>query len=248
MNDLAAIILAAGKGTRMKSDLPKVFHEILGEPMLSYVIKTVSKLKPAKVLVVVGHQRHLIMDYYKDWPVEFVVQSEQLGTGHAVMMAEPKLREFSGQVLVLAGDVPLISEQTMRQLVDFNVKNKAAATDLTAVLDDAGNYGRIVRSPNGEIVRIVEKKDASPAELQIKEINTGTFCFEKSALFAALKEVKAENAQKEYYLTDTVHILKKMGRPVFAFPAANPAETLGINTKEELVEIEKLLLESSPKS
>lgn len=249
MSELAAIILAAGKGTRMKSDLPKVFHEILGEPMLSYVIKTVSKLKPAKILVVVGHQRHLIIDFYKDWPaVEFVVQAEQLGTGHAVMMAEPKLREFSGQVLVLAGDVPLISEQTMRQLVEFNIKNKAAATDLTAILDDAGNYGRIIRGPDHQIIRIVEKKDALPEELKIKEINTGTFCFEKSALFTALKEVKAENAQKEYYLTDTVHILKKMGRPVYAFPAANPAETLGINTREELVEIEKLLLTPCPKS
>jgi UDP-N-acetylglucosamine diphosphorylase/glucosamine-1-phosphate N-acetyltransferase len=242
MSDLAAIVLAAGKGTRMKSDLPKVFHEILGEPMLSYVIRTVQKLNPQKILVVVGHQRRLIMDFYKDWPVEFVVQAEQLGTGHAVMMAEPKLRDFSGQVLVLAGDVPLISEQTMRQLVDFNIKNKAAATDLTAVLTDAGNYGRIIRQANGEIVKIVEKKDASPAELKIKEINTGTFCFDKAALFAALKEVKAENAQKEYYLTDTIHILKNMGRPVFAFPAENPAETLGINTKEELVEIEKILL------
>ncbi|MBN3033816.1 MAG: NTP transferase domain-containing protein [Candidatus Saganbacteria bacterium] len=242
MNDLAAIILAAGKGTRMKSDLPKVFHEILGEPMLSYVLKTVAKLGPAKTIVVVGHRRRLIMDYYKDWPVEFAVQSPQLGTGHAVMQAEPKLREFSGQVLVLAGDVPLISEQTMRQLVDFNAKNKAAATDLTAVLPDAGNYGRIIRGSGDQIIRIVEKKDASPEELKIKEINTGTFCFEKSALFSALKEVKAENAQKEYYLTDTIHILRKMGRPVFAFPAANPAETLGINTKEELVEIEKALL------
>jgi UDP-N-acetylglucosamine diphosphorylase/glucosamine-1-phosphate N-acetyltransferase len=242
MSDLAAIILAAGKGTRMKSDLPKVFHEVLGEPMLSYVIRTVQKLKPQKILVVVGHQRHLIMDYYKDWPVEFVVQAEQLGTGHAVLQAEPKLREFSGQVLVLAGDVPLISEATMRQLVDFNIKNKAAATDLTARLPDAGNYGRIVRQANGEILKIVEKKDALPAELKIKEINTGTFCFEKEVLFSALKEVKAENSQKEYYLTDTIHILKNKGLPVFAFPAENPAETLGINTKEELIEIEKIIL------
>lgn len=242
MNDLAAIVLAAGKGVRMKSDLPKVFHELLGEPMLSYVIRTVQKLDPQKILIVVGHQRRLIMDYYKDWPVEFVVQAEQLGTGHAVLQAEPKLREFSGQVLVLAGDVPLISEQTMRQLLEFHIKNKAAATDLTAVLPDAGSYGRIIRGSGDQIIRIVEKKDAAPAELAIKEINTGTFCFDKTALFAALKEVKAENAQKEYYLTDTIHILKHKGLPVFAFPAANPAETLGINTKEELVAIEKILL------
>ena len=226
----------------MQSHLPKVFQEILGEPMLSYVFKTIAKLEPAKTLVVVGHQRQLIMDFYHDWPLEFVVQAHQLGTGHAVMQAEPNLKDFSGQVLVLAGDVPLISEQTMRQLLDFHIKNKAAATDLTAILPDAGNYGRVVRQANGEILKIVEKKDALPAELAIKEINTGTFCFDKEALFAALKEVKAENAQKEYYLTDTIHILKGKGLPVFAFPAANPAETLGINTKEELAEIEKIIL------
>ena len=242
MKDLAAIVLAAGKGVRMQSNLPKVFQEILGEPMLSYVLKTLARLEPAKTLVVVGHQRQLIMDYYHDWPVEFVVQAEQLGTGHAVLQAEPYLKDFSGQVLVLAGDVPLISEQTLRRLIDFHLKHKAAATDLTAVLPEAGSYGRIIRGSGDQIIRIVEKKDASPEELKIKEINTGTFCFDKEALFGALKEVKAENAQKEYYLTDTIHILKGQGLPVFAFPTDNPVETLGINTKDELVEIEKALL------
>ncbi len=231
----------------MKSDLPKVFHEILGEPMLTYVLETVKKLSPARTFVVVGHQRQLIMDYYKDRPVDFVVQAEQLGTGHAVMQVEPYLEDFSGNVLVLAGDVPLLSERTLRQLIDFHIGNKAAATDLTAELLDAGNYGRIIRRESGEIVKIVEKKDASPEELKIKEINTGTFCFNKEALFMALKEVRAENAQKEYYLTDTVEILKKKGLPVFAFRAENPSETLGINTKDELVAIEKLLLLKSPK-
>jgi UDP-N-acetylglucosamine diphosphorylase/glucosamine-1-phosphate N-acetyltransferase len=244
MQNLAAIILAAGKGVRMKSDLPKVFHEILGEPMLTYVLETVKKLSPSKTLVVVGHQRRLIMDYYKDWPVTFVIQEEQLGTGHAVRQAEPFLKDFSGDVLVLAGDVPLLSEKTLRRLIDFHVQNKAAATDLTAELPDAGNYGRVVRKENGEVVRIVERKDASPEELKIKEINTGTFCFNKEALFTALKEVRAENAQKEYYLTDTVEILKKKGLPVFAFRAENPSETLGVNTREELVAIEKILLAS----
>lgn len=236
--------MAAGKGVRMKSDLPKVFHEILGEPMLTYVLETVKKLSPSKTLVVVGHQRHLIMDYYKDWPVTFVTQEEQLGTGHAVMQVEPCLKDFSGDVLVLAGDVPLLSEKTLRRLIDFHAQNKAAATDLTAELPEAGNYGRVVRKENGEMVKIVEKKDASPEELKINEINTGTFCFEKEALFSALKEVRAENAQKEYYLTDTIEILKKKGLPVFAFRAENPAETLGVNTKDELVAIEKILLAS----
>lgn len=226
----------------MQSDLPKVFHEVLGEPMLTYVLRTVKKLSPDQTFLVVGHQRGLIMDYYKDWPVKFVVQDNQLGTGHAVMQVKPFLEDFSGTVLVLAGDVPLLSEKTLCGLLDFHHKNKAAVTDLTALLDDAGNYGRVVRSEKGEILKIVEKKDASVEELKIKEINTGTFCFDKEALFAALAEVKAENAQKEYYLTDTLEIIRRRGLPAFAFRAADPAETMGVNTKDELVAIEKILL------
>lgn len=242
MNDLAVIILAAGKGTRMKSDLPKVFHEILGEPMLSYVLKAVKELKPAKTLLVVGHQRALLMDYYKDWPVKFVVQDPQLGTGHAVMQAKDELADFEGTVLVLAGDVPLLSVQTLRKLINVHHKTKAAATDLTAILADAGSYGRIVRSKDGKIERIVEKKDATPEELKITEINTGTFCFEKKALFEALAEVKAENAQQEYYLTDTLEILKRKGLPIHAVVADDPSEIEGINTKDQLDAVEKILL------
>lgn len=241
MRNLAVIVLAAGKGVRMKSDLPKVFHEILGEPMLSYVLQSLKKLDPEETYVVVGHKRDLIMDYYKDWDLKFVVQEDQLGTGHAVMQAKSHLENFSGTVLVLAGDVPLLSENTLRRLIDFHLEHKAAATDLTAVLPDAGNYGRIVRNETGEILKIVEKKDATPEELKIKEINTGTFCFDKNALFTALTEVKAENAQQEYYLTDTLEILRKKSLPVYAFRTDDPSETLGINTKEELVSVEKIL-------
>ncbi|MDD5382585.1 MAG: NTP transferase domain-containing protein [Candidatus Margulisbacteria bacterium] len=242
MNDLAVIVLAAGKGVRMRSDLPKVFHEILGEPMLTYVLETVKQLNPQRTYLVVGHKRDLLMDYYKEWPLSFVAQDEQLGTGHAVMQVKPYLDDFTGMVLVLAGDVPLLSAKTLKQLIDFHLKNRSAATDLTAVLADAANYGRIVRQANGEILKIVEKKDATAEELKIKEINTGTFCFDKEALFLALKEVKPENAQKEYYLTDTIEILRKKGLPVYACRAEDPLETLGINTKEELVAVEKILL------
>jgi bifunctional UDP-N-acetylglucosamine pyrophosphorylase/glucosamine-1-phosphate N-acetyltransferase len=245
MAELAVIILAAGKGTRMRSDLPKVFHEIMGEPMLSYVLRAVEKLSPAKTLVVVGHMRELIMDYYKGRPVQFVVQAEQRGTGHAVMQAEPVLRNFSGNILVLAGDVPLISERTLARLIDFHTKNKAAVTDLTAQLPDAGSYGRIIRQANGDFEKIVEKKDATAEQLKIQEFNTGTFCFEKEALFSALKEVRSDNSQQEYYLTDTVEILRKKGRPVFAFLTENPSETLGINTRDELVAVEKILLQKN---
>jgi len=249
MRDLAVVILAAGKGVRMKSDLPdrqaglpKVFHEILGEPMLSYVIDTVEKLDPRETYLVVGHKRDLIMDYYKERKLKFVTQEEQLGTGHAVMQVKPYLEDFKGTVLILNGDVPLITEKTVQKLIDFHLKNNSKLTDLTACLEDAGNYGRVVRKGVGEILKIVEKKDASPEELKINEINTGIFCFDKDALFLALAEVKAENAQREYYLTDTVEILRKKGLPVYAFRAENPSEVLGINTKEELVEVEKILL------
>jgi len=244
MDNLAVVILAAGKGVRMQSNLPKVFHEILGEPMLTYVLRAVGGLQPQKTVVVVGYLREIIMEYYQQWPLNFAVQAQQLGTGHAVRQAEPFLQNFKGEVLVLAGDVPLISEKTLRGLVDFHREKKAAVTDLTALLADAGNYGRVIRRENGELEKIVEKKDALPAELAIKEINTGTFCFDKEALFAALKEVRAANAQKEYYLTDTVEILKKKGLPVYAFRAQNPEETLGVNTKDELVEIERILLKT----
>lgn len=226
----------------MKSDLPKVFHEILGEPMLTYVLETVKKLKPSQTYLVVGHKRDLIMDYYKDWRIKFVNQEEQLGTGHAVIQVKPYLEDFSGTILILAGDVPLLSEKTLKDLIDFHLQHKAAATDLTAVLEEAGNYGRIVRNPKGEILKIVEKKDATPEELEIKEINTGTFCFDKDALFGALAEVRPDNAQQEYYLTDTLEILRRKGLPVYAFRAQDPSETLGINTKEELVSVEKILL------
>lgn len=226
----------------MRSDLPKVFHEILGEPLLTYVLETVKKLNPGQTYLVVGHKGDLIRDYYKEWPLKFVAQDEQLGTGHAVMQVKPYLKDFSGTVLVLAGDVPLLTEKTLKQLLDFHHKNKAAVTDLTAELEDAGNYGRVIREQSGEVVKIVEKKDASSEELKVREINTGTFCFDKEALFAALAEVRPENAQKEYYLTDTLEILKNKGLPVYAYKASDPLETLGVNTKEELINVERILL------
>ncbi len=241
MGNVAAVILAAGKGTRMQSDLPKVFHDLSGKPMLQHVIETVQSLGISDIYVVVGHKKELIKAHFKNWPVKFVDQTEQLGTGHAVKMAEPFLKNFKGDVLVLAGDVPLLSKETLKNLIAFHSSNKASATDLTANLPDAGNYGRIIRDQSGRIVKIVEKKDATPEELKIKEINTGTFCFNAKDLFDSLNEVKSENAQKEYYLTDTIEILRRKGRPVFAFLAKDHKETLGVNTKEELIALEEIL-------
>ncbi|MBI5701478.1 NTP transferase domain-containing protein [Candidatus Saganbacteria bacterium] len=241
MNNIAAIILAAGKGVRMQSDLPKVFHKLGGKPLLQHVIETAQNIGIKDIYVVVGHKKELLVDYFKGWPVKFISQDEQLGTGHAVLMAQPFLKDFNGTVLVLAGDVPLLSAETLNKLIDFHVSHKAAATDLTAKLDDAGNYGRIVRGKDGKVLRIVEKKDASAEELQIQEINSGTFCFNSEDLFSALTKLKPENAQKEHYLTDTIEILNKMDRPVFAYMTGDFKETLGINTKEELAALEARL-------
>lgn len=226
----------------MQSDLPKVFHPLLGRPMLDYVLETLKKLKIPNVYVVVGHQRELIENHFKKYGIIFVHQKEQLGTGHAVLQAEKVfLKKKTKSILVLAGDVPLLKPSTLKSIIKFHLSHRSAATDLTAIVPEAGNYGRIVRDKKGHIVKIIEKKDAVREELKINEINTGTFIFESDHLFSALKEVKAENAQREYYLTDTIEILKNRGLPVFAYTAKDYRETLGVNTKEELLELEKLL-------
>ncbi|KAF0134815.1 MAG: glmU protein [Candidatus Saganbacteria bacterium] len=242
MKNTCAVVLAAGKGVRMKSELPKVFNPILGKPMLEYVVNTLKELKVDQIFVVVGHKKEMIIEYFKNQEIVFVEQKEQLGTGHAVMQVEPYLKNYDGKVLVLAGDVPMLRAKTLSDLYDFHVEKHSSATVLTAELPDALNYGRIIRNQDGLILKIVEKKDASSGELLVREINTGTFCFEAKQMFYALSQVKAENAQKEYYLTDTIEILKERGYPVFAYQAKDYKETLGINTPEELKEIEKRLV------
>ncbi|MFC1495839.1 sugar phosphate nucleotidyltransferase [Candidatus Margulisiibacteriota bacterium] len=242
MENVSAIVLAAGKGVRMKSELPKVMHPLLGKPLLAYVIETLHYFNISSIHVVVGYKKELIENQFASAGVDFIWQQEQLGTGHAVLQAEEAFNQKKTEtVLVLAGDVPLLKAETLKALVDFHNQHNSAATDLTAIMPDAGNYGRVIRDRDGHILKIVEKKDATEDELKIKEINTGTFCFNAAKLFAALKEVRSENAQGEYYLTDTIEILKKQGHPVFAFAAPDYKETVGINTKEQLLELEKTL-------
>jgi bifunctional UDP-N-acetylglucosamine pyrophosphorylase/glucosamine-1-phosphate N-acetyltransferase len=210
--------------------------------MLEHVISTLKSLNVKKIYVVVGHQKELITDYFKDHEVAFVEQNEQLGTGHAVMQAEPFLKDFEGEVLILAGDVPLLKAKTVKKLINFHREHHSSATVLTAEVPEAAGYGRIIRNQDGLILKIVEKKDANEEQLKIKEINTGTFCFNSKALFAALSEVKSENAQKEFYLTDTIQILREKGLPVFACLADDYRETLGVNTVDELKELERLAI------
>jgi len=238
---VACIILAAGKGERMKSDLPKILHHLSGKPLLGYVLDTVQSLNLNRVAVVVGYQGEKVKDLLKDKNVEIVWQKEQLGTGHAVMQAEPFFKDFSGDVLVLCGDVPLLRTQTIINLLKAHQEKQAKATVLTAVLENPARYGRIIRRKDDSVERIVEYKDATPEEKKIREINTGEICFSGPSLFSALKKVRSDNLQKEYYLTDVLGILREEGEKIEALEVQNSWETRGINSIQELIKMEEYL-------
>ena len=203
MSETRAIILAAGKGSRMKSDLPKVLHPVCGKPLLKYVLDVTGSLK---TYVVVGHGAKEVQDAIGDG-VTYVVQDQLLGTGDAVRRVEPHLKDFNGTVLVLCGDTPLLEKPVVRKLLAKHKQAKAAATVLTAIIDEPYGYGRIVRDSKGNFSAIREQKDASVKEDAIKEINVGMYCFQAKALFAALKAVNLNTNKKEFYLTDVIEIL-----------------------------------------
>ncbi|MGT2925979.1 bifunctional UDP-N-acetylglucosamine diphosphorylase/glucosamine-1-phosphate N-acetyltransferase GlmU [Streptococcus cuniculipharyngis] len=235
-----AIILAAGKGTRMKSDLPKVLHQVAGISMLEHVFRSVSAIAPEKMVTVVGHQAELVQQVLEG-QTDFVLQTEQLGTGHAVLMAEDQLAALEGQTLVIAGDTPLITGESLKGLIDFHVSHKNVATILTAQADNPFGYGRIVRNKIDEVVKIVEQKDATDFEQQIKEINTGTYVFDNKRLFEALKNINTDNAQGEYYLTDVIGIFKEAGEKVGAYKLQDFNESLGVNDRVALATAEKIM-------
>lgn len=237
---LAAVILAAGKGTRMNSKLPKVLHKICGRPMLSYVLEAVTSAGVEQNIVVVGYGADLVAQEVAD-KGKVVLQEKQLGTAHALLQAKPLLKEFNGQILVLCGDTPLIEPATLRRLVESHRAAKAAATVLTAEMEDPTGYGRVIRDEQGRVGRIVEQKDASPEEAGVKEINTGIYCFESDGLFEALERVTPANAQGEYYLTDIIRDYAAAGRPVGAVLLANGAEAAGINDRVQLAGVEKVI-------
>ena len=231
----AAIVLAAGKGKRMKSDLPKVVHRIHDRPMICIIADTLRKLKLDPLVVVIGHKGELVQEALADYPVSFAWQREQLGTCHAVLMTSEFMRDFDGTTLVALGDVPFLTSETIEHLFDTHEKAGAAATCLSAIVDDPGGYGRIVRDGVSDILKkIVEHKDASEDILKINEINTGTFCFDNRALFEALESVDNKNAQGEYYLTDTIGIMHARGLPVAVSVARDSDEGLGVNSAEQL--------------
>lgn len=235
-----AIILAAGKGTRMKSDLPKVLHKVAGISMLEHVFRSVGAIQPEKTVTVVGHKAELVEEVLAG-QTEFVTQSEQLGTGHAVMMTEPILEGLSGHTLVIAGDTPLITGESLKNLIDFHINHKNVATILTAETDNPFGYGRIVRNDNAEVLRIVEQKDATDFEKQIKEINTGTYVFDNERLFEALKNINTNNAQGEYYITDVIGIFREAGEKVGAYTLKDFDESLGVNDRVALATAESVM-------
>jgi len=239
--DLTCIILAAGKGTRMKSAKAKVLHEVCFKPLLHYPIKLANELKCKKVIAVVGHQERVIKERFEGYSVLFATQKEQLGTGHAVTCALDQLDDSDKNILILCGDVPLLKKADIDALIKNHNEKSAAVSVLTADVDDPANYGRIVKDTMGDFIKIVEAKDASPEILRIKEINTGTYIVSKDFLCSALKKIKNENAQKEYYLTDITSIAVSDGKKVATKKISDFKYALGINTRVELAEANEIM-------
>ncbi len=229
--NMKTIILAAGEGQRMKSNKPKVLHKLLGKSMLSYVIEAAKKIGSKKIITVIGHKGEEIQKTIKDGVI-FVSQNERKGTGHAVMMAEDYIGD-SGQVLILYGDTPLITSQTLQNLIDFHKQNSNGATIVTSKVEDPSGYGRIIRE-NNAFSKIVEHKDATKEQLEINEVNTGIYVFEASLLKKALLQLKNDNSQGEYYLTDTMEILLNDGEKVGCFFADDSNEFFGVNNRVQL--------------
>jgi bifunctional UDP-N-acetylglucosamine pyrophosphorylase/glucosamine-1-phosphate N-acetyltransferase len=234
-----AVILAAGKGSRMKSELPKVLHRVEGKTMIEHSIERSHQAGVGEVILVVGYKREMIMEALGD-QAKYAVQEEQLGTGHAVAQASDLLRDFEGNVVVLYGDMPLINPETVRRLIETREQNDVKAAILTVVLDNPPDFGRIIRDGTGEVTRIVEVKDATPEEYAVKEVNVGMYCFDCQPLLSALGELSNDNAQGEYYLTDVVEIMCNKGLRVETVTADTLEETLGINDPHHLQFAEKL--------
>ncbi|WP_372011777.1 bifunctional UDP-N-acetylglucosamine diphosphorylase/glucosamine-1-phosphate N-acetyltransferase GlmU [Paenibacillus chitinolyticus] len=237
---LMAIVLAAGQGKRMKSKLYKVLHSVCGKPMVGHVLDTLEHIQTEKTIVIVGHGAEAVKGYLGD-RAEYALQEQQLGTGHAVLQAKDVIGAEDGVTFVVCGDTPLVRPETLEKMLLLHKEKGAAGTILTAEMTDATGYGRIIRGEGGRVDRIVEQKDCSPEEAAVREINTGTYCFDNRKLFEALENVKNENAQGEYYLTDIVGILKNAGEIVEAYCTPDEAEAIGVNDRIALSEAETLM-------
>lgn len=244
--NLATVIMAAGKGKRMKNpDKSKVMFELSGKPMIEYVTNLALKINSDLIIPIVGHQKQTVIDFLSDKfsshseKLKFAHQDQQLGTGHAVMQTEELLKNFEGDVLILSGDVPLLTYDTVNSFLDYHYSNGFKATLISAYFDNPSGYGRIIRDENGNFIDIVEDKDASPSQKDITEINSGIYIVDSALLFEALKSLSTDNAQGEYYLTDIFKFFKSKNIKIGAIPVNNNIEITGINTVEQLEELEK---------
>ena len=238
---LAVIILAAGKGVRMNSQLPKVLHPILKKPMLRYVLEAAQKMEPEKIVLVLGHDSELVKEAVSDYSVETVIQEPQLGTGHAVLCCEDAFQGFSGDILILSADVPAISFFSLCEFTDSHAKNGADLSLMSTLVEDPGGYGRVLRNADGEVLRVVEDKDATADEKKENEINAGIYCVNSSFLWESLGGLDSENSQGEYYLPGIVDLCVSRKRRLLAFTLADPKEVSGVNSREQLGEAEKTI-------
>lgn len=238
MGDTAVIIMAAGKGKRMKSNLPKVLHNLAGKPILNYVLETVNQLEVKRKILIVGYKSNKIKELIGD-KIESVEQKEQLGTAHAVLITKKLLSGFKGDVLILSGDVPFLTIKTLKKLLKYHQDNNFCCTLLSAVLKKPKGYGRIIRDKKGEIKGIIEEADLSADRKKINEINSGIYCFNKEKLFQVLEKITTDNKQGEYYLTDTVKILLNEGLTIGNIIIKDYSEILGINNRSDLADASK---------
>lgn len=237
--DILSIILAAGKGTRMKSEIPKVLHPLGGKSMLKHVFNEVASMN-TEIVTVVGYKAEKVKNSIENGKIKWVKQKEQLGTGHAVLQAEKYIKAHKGPVLVLYGDTPLLTQKTLTKMIDYFKTNKAGAAVLTAFLDNPSGYGRIIRNKDEYINKIVEESDATSEEKNIKEINTGVYCFDSDLLAQGLDSLECNNAQGEYYLTDVIEYINQKEKGVIPVPVEDNREIIGINTRKDLAEAEKI--------